>query len=216
MAQQYQKSGGEHAVYYLSEKLLEYETHYTSLENMCTALVWATRRLRHCMITQPIRLISRMDPIKYLFEKPALTRRMAKWLLLLSEFDITYVNQKSIKGPAISNYLVAYPIGVDSQPLEDSFADENLAFVEEENCKDRWQLYFNDAANQRGYGVGILLITPDDLYFPFAFRLEFPCTNNIVEYEAYVIGLEAAMALEIKKLKIYGDLSIVIYQTQGK
>ncbi|XP_058076865.1 uncharacterized protein LOC131225354 [Magnolia sinica] len=36
-----------------------------------------------------------MDPLKYLFEKPALMRRMTKWQLLLSEFNITYVNQKT-------------------------------------------------------------------------------------------------------------------------
>ncbi|XP_043725641.1 uncharacterized protein Mb2253c-like [Telopea speciosissima] len=141
---------------------------------------------------------------------------MAKWSLLLSEFDITYVNYKSIKGRAISDYLATYPTGVDSQLLEDSFPNEDLAYVEEEDCKDWWQLYFDGATNQRGYGVGILLITPDDLYLPSSFQLEFPCTNNITEYEACAIGLKAAMALEIKKLRVYGDSSIVIYQTQGK
>ncbi|XP_043721080.1 uncharacterized protein LOC122668606 [Telopea speciosissima] len=100
--------------------------------------------------------------------------------------------------------------------MEDLFPDEDLACVEEEECKDWWQLYFDGATNQRGYGVGILLITPEVLYLPFAFRLEFQCTNNIAEYEVCVIGLEAAMVLGIKKLKVYGDSSIVIYQTQGK
>ncbi|XP_043725610.1 uncharacterized protein LOC122672177 [Telopea speciosissima] len=98
----------------------------------------------------------------------------------------------------------------------DLFPDEDLACIEEEECKDCWQLYFDGAANQRGYGAKILLITLEDLYLPSTFRLEFLCTNNIIEYEACVIGLEAAMALEIKKLKVYRDSSIVICQTQGK
>ncbi|XP_043710327.1 uncharacterized protein LOC122659261 [Telopea speciosissima] len=100
--------------------------------------------------------------------------------------------------------------------MEDLFPDEDLACMEEEECKDWWQLYFDGSANQRGYRARILLIILEDLYLPSAFRLEFPCTNNIAEYEACVIGLEAAIALEIKKLKVYGDLSIIICQTQGK
>ncbi|XP_043699916.1 uncharacterized protein LOC122650580 [Telopea speciosissima] len=157
-----------------------------------------------------------MNPIKYFFEKPTLTEMVARWLLLLSEFDITSVNQKFIKRRVISDYLAAYPIGVDSQPLEDSFPDEDLAYVEEEDCEDWWQLYFDGIANQRRYGAGILLITLDDLYLPSSFWLEFPCTNNIVKYETCAIDLEAAVSLEIKKLRVYGDSLVVICQTQRK
>lgn len=52
--------------------------------------VWATQRLRHYMLAYQVWLLSRMDPLKYLFEKPALSGRTARWQLLLSEFDITY------------------------------------------------------------------------------------------------------------------------------
>lgn len=43
-------------------------------------------------------LVSRMDPLKYSFDKPALSGRLAWWHLLLAEFNINYVTQKSIKG----------------------------------------------------------------------------------------------------------------------
>ena len=67
----------EKAIYYLSKKMLEYETRYSPLEKVCLALVWAARKLRHII------LVSRLDPIKYLFEKPPLMGRLARWLLLL-------------------------------------------------------------------------------------------------------------------------------------
>lgn len=41
--------------------------------------------------------ISRMNPLKYLFEKPALSNRTAKWLMMLSEFEIAYVVPKAVK-----------------------------------------------------------------------------------------------------------------------
>ncbi|XP_043705343.1 uncharacterized protein LOC122655192 [Telopea speciosissima] len=49
-----------------------------------------------------------------------------------------------------------------------------------------------------------------------AFRLEFSCTNNIAEYEAYAIILEMALSVGVEKIKVFGDSSIVICQTQGR
>ena len=50
------------------------------------------------MIEYSVCLISRLDPLRYLFYKPALTGRLMRWLILLTKFDIQYVSQKSIKG----------------------------------------------------------------------------------------------------------------------
>ena len=41
--------GRERAIYYLSKRMLEYETRCIMIERFCLALVWATRRLRHYM-----------------------------------------------------------------------------------------------------------------------------------------------------------------------
>jgi len=46
-----------------------------------------------------------MDPIKYIFEKPVLSGRIAWWQMLLSKYDIVYVTQKSIKGSVLAKYL---------------------------------------------------------------------------------------------------------------
>ena len=82
----------EQAIYYLSKKFTDYESKYSSLEKMCCALVWAAQRLRQYMLYHTIWLIARLDPIKYIFEKPSLSGRIAMWQVLLSEFDILYVS----------------------------------------------------------------------------------------------------------------------------
>jgi ribonuclease HI len=41
--------------------------------------------------------------------------------------------------------------------------------------------------------------------------LRFECTNNIVEYEACILRLEAVLEMKIKKLDVYGDLMLIIY-----
>ena len=43
------------------------------------------------MLAYKVLLIARMDPSKYLMEKPVQDEKIAKWVWLLSEFDIKYV-----------------------------------------------------------------------------------------------------------------------------
>ena len=69
----------EHAIYYLRKKFTKYEARYSLLEKTCCALAWAAKRLRHYMLTHNTYLISKMDHIKYIFEKPTLTGRVTRW-----------------------------------------------------------------------------------------------------------------------------------------
>ena len=73
--------------------------------NTCVALVLATRKLRHYMLAYKVLLIAIMDPLKYLMEKPVQDGKTTKWVLLLSEFDIKYVTQKSVKERTIVGHL---------------------------------------------------------------------------------------------------------------
>ena len=37
----------EHAMYYLSKKLLQYEANYSLVEKTCLAVIWVTKKLRY-------------------------------------------------------------------------------------------------------------------------------------------------------------------------
>ena len=56
-------SGKERAIYYLSKRMLEYETRYIMIEHFCLALVWATWRLRHYMTEYSVWLVSSFSEI---------------------------------------------------------------------------------------------------------------------------------------------------------
>jgi len=43
--------GEERAIYYVSKHFVEHEAYYTPLEKISLALVWASKRLRHYMLT---------------------------------------------------------------------------------------------------------------------------------------------------------------------
>jgi hypothetical protein len=66
------------------------ENRYSPIEKTCCAVAWLAQRLRHYLQSHTIWLISKMDPIKYIFEKPYLSGRIARWQALLSQYDIIY------------------------------------------------------------------------------------------------------------------------------
>ena len=100
----------ERAIYYLSKRFHDYETGYTPIEKSCFALVWAVEKLRHIILPFQIWVVARMDPLKYLFEKPALSGRLSRWLILLAEFDLKYVARKTIKESVVSDFCAKNPI----------------------------------------------------------------------------------------------------------
>ena len=105
MLAQLDDSGKERAIYYLSKRMLEYECRYIMIESLCSALVWATRRLRHYVTKYSILLVSRLDPLRYLFDRHVLIGRLMRWFVLLPEFDIQYMTQKLVKGRVVADHL---------------------------------------------------------------------------------------------------------------
>ncbi|GAU51646.1 hypothetical protein TSUD_414680 [Trifolium subterraneum] len=226
LGQQDESGKKEHAIYYLSKKFTDCESRYSMLEKTCCALAWASKRFRQYMINHTTWLISKMDPIKYIFEKPALTGRIARWQMLLSEYDIEYRTQKAIKGSILADHLAHQPID-DYQSIKFDFPDEDVMYLKMKDCEEplseegpdpesRWGLIFDGAVNVYGNGIGAVIITPTGTHIPFSARLLFDCTNNIAEYEACIMGIEEAIDLRIKVLDIYGDSALVINQIKGE
>ena len=115
--------GKERAIYYLSKRMLEYECKYIMIERLCLALVLAIRRLRYYVTKYSILLISRLDLLRYMFDRPVLTGSLMRWLVLVIDFDIQYVTQKSIKGSVVADHLASLPVSND-RPINDDFLDE--------------------------------------------------------------------------------------------
>ena len=155
MLAQLDDSEKERAIYYLSKRMLEYECKYIMIERLCLALVWATKRLRHYMTEYSILLVSQLDPLRYLFNRPVLTGRLMRWLVLLTEFNIQYVTQKSVKGSIVADNLASLLVS-DHRPIDNDFPDEQFVSM---TSITGWQLYFDGAANQSGFGISILLIS---------------------------------------------------------
>ena len=89
--------------------------------------------------------------------------------------------------------------------MQPEFANEDIMalFVFEDDSDDekKWTLFFDGSSNALGHGIGVVLISPEKQYIPMTARLCFDCTNNIAEYEAYVMRIRAT--IEYKACLLY-------------
>ena len=101
-----------------------------------------------------------MDLLKYIFQKPMPTGRLAKWQMLLTEFDIVYVTRIAMKAQALVDHLTENPIDEEYEPLKTYFPDEEVLYVDEfvsEDCHSVWKLFFDGVVNVKRVGIGAVI-----------------------------------------------------------
>ena len=145
----------ERSIHYLSHTLISYEMNYSIIEKAFLVIVFASQKLRHFMLAYTTRLMAKIDPLKYLLSKVALIGRLAKWVMILSEFDIQYVEKKAIKGQVISDQLVEAPVQ-SLLPLNIDFPNESILKITHQT----WVMFFDSSFTQHGSSTRLLFITP--------------------------------------------------------
>ncbi|KAA3462767.1 RNA-directed DNA polymerase (Reverse transcriptase), Ribonuclease H [Gossypium australe] len=188
---------------------------YSSIEKLCCAFnldnpkTETVHVVPHNLANLKIRSSKVHDGIDYFKWKNA------RWQILLSEFDIVYMNQKAIKWSAILDFLASRALE-NYEHLNFDFPNEDLMYVAttEEYPREGhpWKLNFDGASNAVGNGIGAILVSPKGDHYLFTSKLDFDCMNNMAEYEACIMGIRTAIEHKIKVLEVYGDSALVIYQ----
>ncbi|XP_031387197.1 uncharacterized protein LOC116200487 [Punica granatum] len=120
-----------------------------------------------------------------------------------------YMSRMSFKGQAITDHLAEFLINDDTS-INADFLDDGILQVDEEKDEPIWKMYFDGAVNSVGSGVGAVLISPDGRHYLVTAKVDFSCTNNVAEYEACILGLQAAIDFKVKELEIK-DTKLVPY-----
>ena len=111
----------------------------------------------------------------------------------------------------MADHLAHQPIE-DYQSVQYDFPDEEILYLKMKDCDkltldegpkpgSRWGMVFDGAVNQYGNGIGAVIVNPQGTHFPFTARLTFKCTNNMVEYEACIMGLKRTLISESSILR---------------
>ncbi|XP_070042568.1 uncharacterized protein [Nicotiana tomentosiformis] len=146
------------------------------------------------------------------------TGKLAKWQILLNEFDIVYITQKAIKGYALADHLAENPMDGDYEPLTTYLPDEEVLFTREDIAESYlgWRMFFDGATNFKRVRIGATLISESGHHYPAPAKIRFLCTNNMIEYKASILRIRMAFFMNIKELLVIGDSDLLIHQVQGE
>ena len=78
-----------------------------------------------------------------------------------------------------------------------------------EKVRERWVMKFDGSSTTQSGGVGVVLNHEEDKVVALSFKLEFPYSNNMAEYEAYLTKLTTALKMRVKHLRVLGDSNLV-------
>jgi ribonuclease HI len=188
-------------VAYVSWRLLDVETRYEFIENLCLSLYYSCIKFRHYILSSTCIVVSRHDVVKYMLQKPILSGRMGKWAYSLIEYDLKYEPLRAMKGQVVADFVVDHMAVIDS--------DACLVEV------TPWKLFFDGSVCSRGQGVGCVLVSPSGACHEFAVRLDFACTNNQAEYQGMLHGLELLRKMGVKEIEALGDFNLIVQQIRG-
>ena len=71
-------------------------------------------------------------------------------------------------------------------------------------------MFFYGASSKEGVGVGVVFIYPTQEIISLSYKIEFEATNNVAEYEALVLGLQAAKDMGIEEITVFGDFELIV------
>ena len=77
-------------------------------------------------------------------------------------------------------------------------------------------LYIDGAANQKGSGVSLVIVSPDGITIEKSLRLGFSATNNETEYEVLLIGLAMVLKRAGKVVEVFLDSQLIVGQVRGE
>jgi hypothetical protein len=112
------------------------------------------------------------DVIKHMLLKLILSGRIGKCAYALVEYDLAYKPLRLMNGQVVADFIVDM--------------DQSVGFVQLKS----WELFFDGSVCSKGQGVGCVIVSPNGTYIDLSIRLEFACTNNQVEYETLLHGIE--------------------------
>ena len=181
-------NGIQRPVYYVSKSLYETEVCYLPLEKTILAVVLGTRKLPHYFQAHTVVFLTQLL-LKTILRNADYTGRIAKWGTILGAFDIKYMPRTSVKGQILADLVAEFTKPeIEELPTKENI-DEKLVGTISQYCLPTWEVHIDGASNQKGSGVGLVLMSPEKVVVEKSLRLDFPATNNEAEYETLLEGM---------------------------
>lgn len=117
---------------------------------------------------------------------------------MLGAFNIKYLPHTAVKGQVLVDLVVEF--------TEDAVVDNGVGpsvLVLSAPSPATWEVYIDGAANQKGSGVRIVLVSPEKLVVEKSLRLGFPITNNEAKCEALLAEMSMVGRLGREVVEVF-------------
>ena len=132
------------------------------------------------------------------------------WSTLLGAFDIKYMPRTSFKGQVLADLVAEFAEpSVEAIAEKENMDGKSVGTISAQGAS-RWRVYVDGAANQKGSGVGLVLISPERITIEKSLRLGFSATNNEAEYEALLQGMIMVQKMGGKAMEAFSDSRLVV------
>ena len=121
----------------------------------------------------------------------------------------------SIKSQVLIELVAEFAECPEEMEGENQKLDERSIGVISVQSPMPWELYVDGAANQRGSGVELVLVSLEKITIEKSLRLSFSATNNEAEYEALLMGMMMVQKMGGKAVKVFPDSKLVVGQVRG-
>ena len=166
-------------VYYVSKSLHEAKVRYLSLEKAILAVVHATRKLPHYFQVHTMVVLTQL-PLKSILRSVDYTGRIAKWGTILGAFNIKYMPRSSVKGQVLTDLVAEFAEFPEEIDVKQHGMDEKLVGLISTQYPSPWKVYMDEVANQRGSGVGLVLVSLENITIEKSLRLGFSDRKSVV------------------------------------
>jgi ribonuclease HI len=91
------------------------------------------------------------------------------------------------------------------------FVDEGDTILEPVDFDDgMWHMRFDGSCSNEGNGSGMIIYSPIGKIHNLSYRLEFSCTNNVIEFDALFLSIKNAYNLGFGHLTVFGDYELIV------
>ena len=172
----------------MSKSLHKTEMHYLPLEKVILAVVHAMHKHPHYFQSHTVIILTQLL-LRSLLRSADYIGRIAKWSTILGAFDIKYMSRISVKGQILTDLVAEFAKTPFEEKVEKQNVDGKLVSLVSLQEPLPWKVHVDGAANQRGSGVGLVIISPEKIIIEKFLKLGFSATNNEAKYETLLVGM---------------------------
>ena len=109
----------------------------------------------------------------------------------------------SIKGQILADLMAKFTEPEIEELPSGGKMDEKLVGMIFQYCLPTWEVYVDRVSNQKGSGVGLVLVFPEKVVIEKSLRLDFSATNNEAEYETLLEGMAMVQRMGGKSIRLF-------------